>query len=215
MSKRRDVQLLGRDDVVETLKQFNTIIVTGPQRSGTTIAAAMIANDLGIPCIDESDNSFKNCFETLQRIAKDESPAVVQSPVLASCIEKIGPIEGCAVVWMLRDRAAIIRSQDRIGWTCGGEAMEMAVYRRFWGVTSGRICDIKLKIWNERQKPTIQVPWFDLDYDGAYVKEHPLFVQKDQRRNFGAKQTKLSQVGRLPNKPWVPSSDSTLMKIGR
>jgi hypothetical protein len=38
----------------ENLKKFNKIIITGPPRSGTTIAGVIVAKEIGIPFIDET-----------------------------------------------------------------------------------------------------------------------------------------------------------------
>ena len=211
MSDLRNVQLLGRDSVVSALSQYNTVIVTGPQRSGTTIVSAMLAQDLDIPYVDEAE--YGNAFGKLLLMAHDPNPLVIQSPVMASCIEKIGAIEGCAVVWMLRDSASIIRSQDRVAWTVPGEALEKNVYQKAWGVTSGRICDIKLRVWNERQKPLMQVPWYEIDYNGTYVQEHPLFVPQPARSGFGRKQTQVGygRAGSLTK--WKASSPTLNWRV--
>ena len=65
----------------ESLKKHDIILVTGPQRSGTTICARMIAHDTGHTYIDEARFITWDAEKALQ-IAQDMAPSVVQGPGL-------------------------------------------------------------------------------------------------------------------------------------
>lgn len=177
----------GKQEVIDELSQYKMVIVSGPQRSGTTITAKMLSEDLGYEFINEFDGRFRNNFDNLNRLADHEQRFVVQAPVMCNVVQKLNK-PGMAVVMMIRDRAEIIRSQDRINWTKHHEPTELAAYKKTWGVADGRICDVKYDIW-EQQKPQMQVPYYEMQYESAYMKDHRLYREPKQRKNFGPKQT--------------------------
>ena len=57
------------EEVIQSLRIFNKILVTGPQRSGTTIAAQIIAADSAMPCVDEKEYGWRSasCQRKLYR----------------------------------------------------------------------------------------------------------------------------------------------------
>lgn len=57
------------EEVIQSLRIFNKILVTGPQRSGTTIAAQIIAADSAMPCVDEKEYGWRSasCHRKLYR----------------------------------------------------------------------------------------------------------------------------------------------------
>lgn len=177
----------GEKEVVDELSQYNVVVVSGPQRSGTTITSKMLAEDLGYEWVNEFDGRFQNNFESLRRLIALGGQFVVQGPAICSAIHRLSE-KGVAVVIMIRDREDIIKSQDRISWSKRGEPTEFESYRKTWGVSEGRICDVKYEIW-QKQKEQIQVPYYEMHYDCEYMTSHRLYKQKEERRNFGPKQT--------------------------
>jgi hypothetical protein len=89
------------------------IVVTGPQRSGTTIAARMIANDTGHRYVDEVDFGVYD-VEAWRRTLEDEC-VVVQCPHMLKTILDAPPPD-VYVVLMRRDINEIHASEERIGW---------------------------------------------------------------------------------------------------
>lgn len=63
----------------EALTEYKSIIVTGPHRSGTTIAAEMIATDTDKPCIREEAFKFRNIIEAERLLSRG---GVFQGPYL-------------------------------------------------------------------------------------------------------------------------------------
>ena len=48
------------EEVIQSLRIFNKILVTRPQRSGTTIAAQIIAANSSMPCVDEKEYGWRS-----------------------------------------------------------------------------------------------------------------------------------------------------------
>ncbi|MBD3260316.1 MAG: hypothetical protein GF334_01340 [Candidatus Altiarchaeales archaeon] len=169
----------------EHLKKHSQIVVTGPQRAGTTICAKMIAHDLGYPFWPE-----ERCGEDLapycliREHLKEGQKAVYQLPAFSAwCHLLPKPV---AVVFMLRDIDDIIASQKRINWTSFNEPRELAMY--FRKPDQGPISRVKIDFWITIQKPRIASP-YTVEYES--LSEHPMWVEKAQRTNFGPRQTTL------------------------
>ncbi len=166
--------------IVKQLKKFKHILVTGPQRAGTTIAMTMIARDLGYaeyrqPAID--------ILEFIQ--AQGGGPMVIQCPANCAEVHKYAKIEGLAVVIMVRNVRHIMASQDRIRW--GFEDVELTKYDR-QGLP---IAQVKYDYWRNHQRAILGKQGFELAYES--LKKHPLWVPKKQRRDFWTGQVKLNK----------------------
>jgi len=181
----------------EWLSRFDTILVTGPQRSGSRICAKMIAHDTGHEYIDEDDLEMESLYR-LCSIMGERRNIVVQCPVLCRYVHMFGTDE-VAVVLMRRKVEDIIASQQRISWTW--EWLELARYDRVDGI----IAEIKYQFWEQYQKKRIKHA-FEIEYDS--LAAHPLWVKKDKRQNFNARQTagsiQLLPIG--PNARCIPYS---------
>lgn len=163
----------------EHLAEFNQILVTGPQRSGTTICARMVAEDTGHEYIDEAVFNVHR-WDYLQGILEAWDKIVVQCPAVAHCIHQVP--DDALVVWMMRPPRDIIASQERIGWK--EEPIELAKYRplingNFHGAG---IAEVKNGFWNVAQKPVIK-HWLEVEYDS--LAEHPLWVPQELRTDWG------------------------------
>jgi hypothetical protein len=152
----------------EELKRYRIILVTGPQRSGTTLAAHCIAQDTGHHYIDEADYGTKNGIEW-RRLIVEESDAVIQCPSMARWVHEVAT-EDVLVVWMLRSAHEIMASQFRVGWIA-------TIERAKYPVSDKPICLIKLDFWRETQKQAIP-HWLEVPYHS--LKLHPLWVNDRQ-----------------------------------
>lgn len=160
----------------EHLTYVPHVVVTGPQRSGTTIAARMIAEDTGHRFVDESEFGAYNVDQWRDECHKDR--VVVQCPtMLKRIVDERDPY--LFVVLMRRPLAEIHASQERIGWQ-RYEAWELLQF----GLTKGDSAAIKYLYWNERPKPS-----FHLEVEYASLQGHQLWVEQEQRLHFHAKQT--------------------------
>lgn len=170
----------------EHLAKHDQIIVVGPQRSGTTIATKMIARDLGYTEFLEEKVSFR--YETLRAMVvtnhrERKVRGVYQAPHLTAFCHLI-PAEP-AVVMMVRGVKDILASQHRINWGGPGgvnEMKELALYYRDTGVAS----EVKYEVWHKYQKKLIKNP-YELEYES--LKNHPMWVDKEGRKNFKPRQT--------------------------
>lgn len=162
----------------EHLKIYRTVLVTGPQRSGTTIAAKTIAHDTGHQYVDENEFHVDNLDE-FKPIVRRRHRIVVQCPSLCRLVHHFAD-DRTLVVLMRRPIGDIARSQERINWS--EETRELRKYGRRDGV----IADIKYRYWEERQRAEIPHA-MEIEYDS--LAAHPLFVPKEERVHFRPRQT--------------------------
>jgi hypothetical protein len=162
----------------EWLAEFNTVLVTGPQRSGTRIASRMIAHDIGYEHIDEDAIHMDSIYK-LYSIITEKNHIVVQCPVLCRYVHMLAD-DHVAVVLMRRNIEDIIASQKRIQWMW--EWLELARYDR----SDGIISEVKYQFWDQVQKVHIKHA-FEVEYES--LAAHPLWIAKELRQNFEADQT--------------------------
>jgi hypothetical protein len=172
----------------EQLKNFKRVLVTGPQRSGTTICGKMLAHDLGLPYVDEMEviigynlrtereQSFRDWLKS--RVGRRfEEEIVLQCPSAASFCHELD--RRVAIVFMIRPVHEILASQKRIDW--GHEQHELRQY----GATSGPIAEVKYNHWAEQKKNGDN--FFEVKFDS--LSKHPLWVPPELRKMFRDKQT--------------------------
>lgn len=150
------------------------VLVTGPQRSGTTLAAHVLALELGYRYVDEQDIGIDN--QKLARRELEVPQTILQAPGLCHCAETFG----VPVVVVRRNLAEIAASEARIGWQ-NVRSYELGKY----GLTSGQIAAVKYLSWEQRQKATCVLPLY-LDYEK--LAHHPLWVPAERRRHFTPRQ---------------------------
>ena len=167
----------------EFLAGFDKIIVTGPQRSGTTIAARMIANDLGLRFFIEERVPTRQVHAGL---VQHQTGWVAQVPHLCRWVHDYGDRDDVAIVMVRRPIDEILASQARIGWA-PYERDELARY----GLQDGVISEVKYDFWEQEQKPIIR-HGFEIDYHD--LKEHPLWVPKRSRGKFAPRQHELTSI---------------------
>lgn len=163
----------------EYLSRFDKVVVTGPQRSGTTICAKMIAADLGYKFYPEERVGIR-LPAMLHELIAAQHEFVVQCPALCHCIEDFSA-EDVAIVLMRRDVADIVASEERIKFE-RKRARELAQYGRKDGVVSA----VRYDHWERHQRPYITHA-FEVEYES--LSEHPLWVPKERRADFGPRQT--------------------------
>lgn len=172
----------------EHLARYDQILVSGPQRSGTTIAAKMIAQDTGHRYVDEdefnvhSEEAFTNLL-TKHRI-------VVQCPSMSHIIDQIATPD-MLVVMMMRDEDDIAASEKRVDWSAG---VYQELYRfgmsprqaRSYRLHGGQVAPLKYRRWREEQRARIP-HYLEVEYESLSV--HPLWVPKELRAGFAVRQT--------------------------
>lgn len=173
----------------EDLAQYDCILVSGPQRSGTTIAAKMIATDTGHRYVGEDEYGVYS-EEAFVDLLATEHHIVVQCPTMSHIIHEVANTN-ILVVMMMRDLTDIAASEKRVGWTVGpypelykfGMSRRQAVSFRRRG---GQVAVLKYERWKGQRE---QIPhYLELEYESLVA--HPLWVPKEQRMSFGPRQTK-------------------------
>lgn len=164
------------------------IVVTGPHRSGTTIASKMISLDTGHRYVDEGDYQSnlpftRNSF--WREVLLLQSGVVVQSPSMIKDLIDDPPPD-IFVVLMRRNIDDIHASADRIGLQLEHEATR-------FGVTERDLAAAKYDYWDSHAK---RFSFQELDYSS--LRGHPLYISKERRVNFHVKQTEIEQLPRAP-----------------
>jgi hypothetical protein len=169
-----------------TLRKFNKILVSGPQRSGTTIAAKMIAKDLGITFFDETRIKSWDKDDTIN-IIRYHPRFVLQCPGLCAWLHVLGAFPDVLIVMMRRDIVDIIESERRINWQWAYAEYEQ--YKKafkdkaeLWEPISA----YKYIVWEEVQRDQVK-NYIELEYES--LSDHPLWVPKEKRLGFEYKQT--------------------------
>lgn len=189
----------------ESLRDFNIILVVGPQRSGTRICAKMIAYDLGMQYIsDEKWLEDANRHipvligeqvaiipkplyyrdELWQFIAKHpEGSYVLHAPQVTHVCEIYPQIRrDTAIVFMKRKVEDIVNSEahllkDGKTWTERESYFWLFMYNQQEGVIS----QIRYEHWENIQKMRIN-PEQLLEIEYESLSDHPLWVSQETRK---------------------------------
>jgi hypothetical protein len=165
-------------DLILSLRERSRsrIVVTGPQRSGTTISMQILAHDLGYEAVREEEIDVDNLQKFFRLLDKKER-FVLQAPGLCSFAHALP----CTVVLVRRKIEQVIHSQQRIGW--GEENYELNKYF----TTLGPIGCVKYYAWNVYQKRRLDDRAYELEYES--LRGHALWKDEADRRSFDARQT--------------------------
>lgn len=162
------------------LSRFRVVVVTGPQRSGTTIAARIIAEESGMRYVDEDEYGTKDVTAWKRLIAEGDK-LVIQSPAMARWVHEVARADDVMVVWMERPLGDILRSQKRIGWN---DATERVKYKDCEGYhDDAPVAQIKYRFWTVYQRGLVQHA-MNLRYDD--LTGHRLWMT--ERSGWGARQ---------------------------
>ena len=157
--------------------RFRVVVVSGPQRSGTTIAARIIATESGMQYVDEDEYGTKD-IDAWKKLVATGQNLVIHSPAMGRWVHEVSDPkakgEDVAVVWLMRPLPEILASQERIGWN---DANEREKYHMTPKDTRS-IAFVKKWYWYSHQRPFI-CNAFELEYHS--LKGHPLWVEADKR----------------------------------
>jgi hypothetical protein len=171
----------------EYLAPHRYILVTGPHRSGTTIAARMIVEDLAIDYYEEEDVFYFCRTADVNKVdlgaflkTVEDGPLVLRCPALCSQVHKYAGVEGLFVVLMVRPVNDILASQLRVRW--GFEAHELKAYPG----ARGPVARVKYDFWHEVQAPALEGKYAEVAYGD--LAGHPMWVPKERRVDFYIRQ---------------------------
>jgi hypothetical protein len=148
----------------------------------------MIERDLGHTYLDEERWQVWDGPKAFT-IAMANMPCVLQAPGLLKDVGRFGQLDQAAVVVMQRSLRDIILSQDRIGWNIHA-ATEMSHYpvdpNSPAALEPARwVAWIKYDWWDRIGKAQVK-HFYEVRYED--LKSHPMWVKKEQRRDFNARQ---------------------------
>lgn len=190
--------------VLSFCKDFKRMVVTGSQRSGTTIAAQMIANDLSWKFVDESEVNASD-FDKLRDLIDSAAKFVLQLPNLLLRTDEIHNFftSRCVgVVAMRRPYREVEASRERINFLPRDPASEeliLDLIARSRAVKSElpdfeNLLSRQISLMEYRQLyityyleslPYVTV----LDYEN--LQGHSMWIEKKLRLDFGPKTTTL------------------------
>lgn len=162
----------------EWLAPFDIILVTGPQRSGTTICAKMIQADTDKYMVDEGGFDVTDLVRWADYVTTT-SGGVIQCPSMCRYVHWFGKRNDLAVVLMRRSIDEIIASEKRIQWD---GAFELARYN----TQDGPVSAVKYNYWDTYQKGFVKHA-FEIEYRS--LESHRLWVPDERRKDFSFKQT--------------------------
>ncbi len=168
----------------EYLANFGVVLITGPQRSGTTICTRMVAHDTGLRYVDEAEYGIHD-EDAWRGLIADGGNIAVHCPAMCHAVHGLADDARVAVILMRRDLRNIIASQERIGWTEREEPRELAKY----GAAYGPVALVKWDHWERGQRDLFPVERrFEIEYES--LAGHPLWISQPQRTYFGHRQTR-------------------------
>jgi hypothetical protein len=172
------------------LEKYRFILVTGPHRAGTTIMAAMIANDLGYDFLEDIQAPLARLPMSYQTYR----PTIFHCPSYCHYIHHLAEIPSIAAVIVVRDIEAIIASQRRIPWAF--EPTQLNAYR-FRAIPKPTfaiqppIAIVKYRYWQEVQKPIFGKNGYEIHYGD--LEKHSMWVPPEQRAGFMANQLEIGK----------------------
>lgn len=171
----------------EDMSIYRVIVVTGCQRSGTTLAAHAIAQDTGHTYVDEDEYGTDD-YEAWRKVIARRDKIVVHSPAMARYVHDLVGWYGIFVVWMDRNIEDVKASERRIGWsTSKAVGKERDKYRdtqEYAGYLP--ICAIKRRYWARVQRPMLRGQYHELAYEA--LEQHSLWVPPNERTHFDKRQ---------------------------
>lgn len=159
------------------------LFVTGPQRSGSTFVANCLAKSHGVKYIDEMefDAHFYGMFKY---IASKQNSWVVHAPALFHRVfDVIMDFPDVTIVIVRRNIEEIVESEKRIDWN--PKSQREAFFAQ--DDDSRPISKIKYDYWDKWKS---RIPSY-VEYEYADFEVHPLWVPKDERKNFTPKQWRI------------------------
>jgi len=170
------------------LKKYSKILVSGPQRSGTTICTKMISHDTGHIYLDQSHLEGSDSVQALKKIYNTRRNFVIQTTGEAQVIEQFSA-KDTLIIFMIRPISAIIRSEIANKWSGDG-------VKKLYGLSGDPrpASVIKYERW-EKQKEQI-INWLEIKYSS--LSKHPLFIPRRKRKGW-----KIRQISELTT-PKIP-----------
>ena len=189
-------RLVTIETLVELARQFPCIAVTGPERSGTTIATEMICFSTGYTSV--SEETWDNSFESLWHLLRERNRITVHAPHLTFRVHEIDRHcpDRVLVVFMLRAVEDIVASQRNCHWGSLSEHCADDGDPKGWGNPASRwydaashqlfrdeidpdahLCLNRQQCWRRRQKHLVR-HYVEVQYET--LRSHPLWLEPEK-----------------------------------
>jgi len=176
-------------------ENYCNIIVSGPQRSGTTFTEFALMNDLpkltGKKWEDKKEVGTAAGINSNYAKAKKTGTCLVQqAPKVTSQLQDIEYSNDTIVYFMGRDCVKNYASGEKIHWNCGYGKKEIEKYH---GESENHFfknemhCSARQRVFVETQMDKMKAKFAIIDYES--YSDHPLWVGEDTRKKFKPKQT--------------------------
>jgi len=176
-------------DLLDKIKNYSRIIVTGPQRSGTTYCAYILAKDLGYTHYDEKSFDTGNYNKFKNQISKNNF--VLQTAEFTYCLQDI-TTPSTFIIWMDRDNKDIAESEKRIHWRSfnGTKNKYIEYYPEHKDLINSFTENAPLKkhIFDKIQIYKMQTEWLKVPFN--VLNQTSEFKTKTERKGFSPKQYK-------------------------
>lgn len=169
-------------------KKFSKVLVSGPQRSGTTFLSKVLSEDLKYKLYDE--------IKYMDNFLNVDINSVSQAPSLSSLLHKIPKQDDVVVIFVARNCNDIIESCEKLKWGDenwntykGGDTAEKRLLNENCPEYLNKNVHssyIKQNFWLSYQMYAMQVQYINISYD--FLNDHPKFKSKEDRPEGIAKQ---------------------------
>ena len=200
------------DKFIDAINGYKRIFVTGPQRSGTRIAAFTIADYLHYYILYSgmiSNNFHKPELKSIEFFEHH----VTHCPNFSHQIHELR-YKDTLVVWLDRCIDEVIKSEKKINWQWKYEKEEQPKYLDVFSEYEEKIksfktnWEMKTWFWNNVQKDSIKVDCVVLPYRLLNSSKH--FIQDEDRKKFRSDQ--ITQKYVFGVKPYLPKTENMLGK---
>lgn len=178
--------------LLELIKnKYKRVIVSGPQRSGTTYMSDILSKDLGYTNYDEMTFVVSDYNKFYSLLEKEN--IVIQAPGLTHLLDEIFQKE-TLIIFMQRADEDIILSEDRINWHPYHSKKEFNKYKKKYIDYINKIDEferaspMKKWFWENIQKTNMKCDFLDIPYD--ITKQTSGYIEKEARKKFRSKQIK-------------------------
>lgn len=192
-------EINSRKDLLGICKNFRKIIITGPQRSGTTFLTRQLAEHLSITPI-YLENFYVHDEDKFVELLNSEEKAVIQCPTMSHLLHELA-LDGVLVIFMRRKLEDIIASEARIHWEdqslyLRGVHMDEAVFEKAKYLKSNipdlnfyqHVSEIKVQAWSYYQSERIKDK-VELSYSSLEQMFPDAWIKKVNRSEFHPRQT--------------------------
>lgn len=195
---------------------YTKIVVSGPQRSGTTYFAAALAKSLAYDHWDETRHQriqigsnktiYVSSTTKMSDILTIPRKMVLQRPAMSHLLHTYPADPKLLVIFMARNCLDVFRSQNRIlstnnrkgnvGWTCKyGRTTEWVHYnknpvlRQYADSMQDMICTIKQQVYKRYQRKVMKengISTIPISYDS--LQNFPFFQNASARKHYRPKE---------------------------